>query len=40
MAKTGQLYEFAGACARNRGRDPWVLRMLRAILTEIGRAVP
>ena len=25
IAKTGRLYEFAGVCARNRGRDPWVL---------------
>jgi hypothetical protein len=25
VAKTGQLYEFAGTCARRRGRDPWVL---------------
>jgi 4-hydroxy-tetrahydrodipicolinate synthase len=25
IAKTGRLYEFAGACATNRGRDPWVL---------------
>lgn len=23
--KTGRLYEFAGVCARHRGRDPWVL---------------
>ena len=25
IAKTGRLYDFAGICARNRGRDPWVL---------------
>ena len=25
IAKTGRLYEFAGVCARRRGRDPWVL---------------
>jgi dihydrodipicolinate synthase/N-acetylneuraminate lyase len=25
VARTGRLYEFAGVCARNRGRDPWVL---------------
>jgi len=25
IAKTGRLYEFAGVCARNRGRDPWIL---------------
>ncbi len=25
IAKTGPLYEFASTCARNRGRDPWVL---------------
>lgn len=25
IGKTGRLYEFAGVCARNRGRDPWVL---------------
>lgn len=25
IAKTGRLYEFAGVCARHRGRDPWVL---------------
>jgi 4-hydroxy-tetrahydrodipicolinate synthase len=25
IAKTGRLYEFASVCARNRGRDPWVL---------------
>jgi len=25
MRKTGRLYEFPGVCARNRGRDPWVL---------------
>jgi dihydrodipicolinate synthase/N-acetylneuraminate lyase len=25
VAKTGPLYEFASICARNRGRDPWVL---------------
>jgi 4-hydroxy-tetrahydrodipicolinate synthase len=25
VAKTGRLYEFAGVCARRRGRDPWVL---------------
>lgn len=24
-AKTGRLYEFAGICARRRGRDPWIL---------------
>jgi len=24
-AKTGRLYEFAGICSRNRGRDPWLL---------------
>jgi 4-hydroxy-tetrahydrodipicolinate synthase len=24
IAKTGRLYEFVGACARRRGRDPWV----------------
>ncbi len=23
--RSGRLYEFAGACARRRGRDPWVL---------------
>jgi 4-hydroxy-tetrahydrodipicolinate synthase len=25
IARTGRLYEFAGVCTRNRGRDPWVL---------------
>lgn len=25
IARTGRLYEFASACARRRGRDPWVL---------------
>lgn len=25
IARTARLYEFAGACARNRGRDPWIL---------------
>ena len=25
IAKTGRLYEFAGVCARRRGRDPWIL---------------
>jgi 4-hydroxy-tetrahydrodipicolinate synthase len=25
IAKVGPLYEFATVCARNRGRDPWVL---------------
>jgi len=25
VAKVGRLYEFAGLCARRRGRDPWVL---------------
>jgi len=25
IAKTGPLYEFASICAKNRGRDPWVL---------------
>jgi len=25
IAKTGRLYEFAGLCARRRGRDPWIL---------------
>ncbi len=25
VARTGRLYEFAGACARRRGRDPWIL---------------
>jgi 4-hydroxy-tetrahydrodipicolinate synthase len=25
VSRTGRLYEFAGACARRRGRDPWVL---------------
>jgi 4-hydroxy-tetrahydrodipicolinate synthase len=25
ISKTGRIYEFAGLCARNRGRDPWVL---------------
>jgi dihydrodipicolinate synthase/N-acetylneuraminate lyase len=25
MAKIAPLYEFAGICARRRGRDPWVL---------------
>jgi 4-hydroxy-tetrahydrodipicolinate synthase len=25
IAKTGRLYEFAGACAQRRGRDPWIL---------------
>jgi 4-hydroxy-tetrahydrodipicolinate synthase len=25
IAKVGPLYEFAAVCARNRGRDPWVL---------------
>ena len=25
ISKTGPLYEFANICARNRGRDPWVL---------------
>ena len=25
VAKTGRLYEFAGVCARHRGRDPWIL---------------
>lgn len=25
IAKIGPLYEFAGICARRRGRDPWVL---------------
>lgn len=25
IAGTGQLYDFVGACARRRGRDPWVL---------------
>ena len=25
IGKTGRLYEFVGACTRNRGRDPWVL---------------
>lgn len=25
VARTGRLYEFAGVCARRRGRDPWVL---------------
>lgn len=25
IARTGLLYEFAGACARRRGRDPWIL---------------
>jgi 4-hydroxy-tetrahydrodipicolinate synthase len=25
VAKTARLYEFASWCARNRGRDPWVL---------------
>lgn len=24
VAKTARLYEFAGVCARNRGRDPWM----------------
>lgn len=25
IARTGKVYEFAGVCARNRGRDPWIL---------------
>ena len=25
IGKIGPLYEFAGACSRNRGRDPWML---------------
>lgn len=25
IARTGRLYEYAGVCARRRGRDPWVL---------------
>jgi 4-hydroxy-tetrahydrodipicolinate synthase len=25
VAKAGRLYEFAGVCARHRGRDPWML---------------
>ena len=25
IGKTGRLYEFAGVCARRRGRDPWIL---------------
>jgi 4-hydroxy-tetrahydrodipicolinate synthase len=25
IAKTGRLFEFAGICARRRGRDPWIL---------------
>jgi 4-hydroxy-tetrahydrodipicolinate synthase len=25
VGRTGRLYEFAGTCAQNRGRDPWVL---------------
>jgi len=25
IGKTGRLYEFAGVCARHRGRDPWIL---------------
>jgi 4-hydroxy-tetrahydrodipicolinate synthase len=25
ISRTGRLYEFAGVCARRRGRDPWVL---------------
>jgi dihydrodipicolinate synthase/N-acetylneuraminate lyase len=25
IANTGRLYEFAGICARRRGRDPWIL---------------
>ncbi len=25
IAKVGPVYEFAGLCSRNRGRDPWVL---------------
>jgi 4-hydroxy-tetrahydrodipicolinate synthase len=25
IAKIGPLYEFAGICARRRGRDPWIL---------------
>lgn len=25
IARIGRLYEFAGVCARRRGRDPWVL---------------
>jgi 4-hydroxy-tetrahydrodipicolinate synthase len=25
IAKTARLYEFAGQCARRRGRDPWIL---------------
>lgn len=25
VSKTGPLYEFASICAKNRGRDPWVL---------------
>ena len=25
IEKTGRLYEFAGVCARHRGRDPWIL---------------
>jgi 4-hydroxy-tetrahydrodipicolinate synthase len=25
IARTGRLYEFAGVCARRRGRDPWIL---------------
>ena len=25
VGKTGRLYAFVGLCARNRGRDPWVL---------------
>ena len=25
IGKTGQLYDFVGACAQRRGRDPWVM---------------
>jgi 4-hydroxy-tetrahydrodipicolinate synthase len=25
IKKTGRIYEFAGLCARDRGRDPWIL---------------
>jgi 4-hydroxy-tetrahydrodipicolinate synthase len=48
IAKTARLYEFAGVCAKNRGRDPWVLpgftaghiyvAILKAALEMIGLA--
>ena len=36
ITKTAPLYEFATVCARNRGRDPWVLPAFKAGLVYVG----